>query len=149
LSRKIALVPLAERPKPEAVSGEAPVSESLLRFPRAVQQPVRAGEVDSTVPASSSLDLPPGAVPPALWELDIAEVAGHNLEARGRQEVNRMLGEGWRLLHVYTLRYREGEIWRERPMAILGRLRGQNQGAVENESAASQGGNHENPARCG
>ena len=58
-----------------------------------------------------------------LWQLDIAEVTGHNLEARGREEVNRLLGSGWRLLHVYTLKFQEGGVWRERPMAILGRLR--------------------------
>ena len=58
-----------------------------------------------------------------LWQLDIAEVTGHNLEARGRNEVNRLLALGWRLLHIYTLKYQEGGVWRERPMAILGRLR--------------------------
>jgi len=58
-----------------------------------------------------------------LWHLDIVEVTGHNLEARGRQEVNRLLSAGWRLLHIYTLKYREDGVWRERPMAILGRLR--------------------------
>jgi hypothetical protein len=42
---------------------------------------------------------------------------------RGREEVNRLLGEGWRLLHIYTLTYEEDGVWRERPMAILGRLR--------------------------
>jgi FtsZ-binding cell division protein ZapB len=58
-----------------------------------------------------------------LWQLDIAEVTGHNLEARGRDEVNRLLGSGWRLLLIYTLKFQEGGVWRERPMAILGRLR--------------------------
>jgi hypothetical protein len=58
-----------------------------------------------------------------LWQLNIAEVTGHNLEARGREEVNRLLQEGWRLLHIYTLKYEEDGVWRERPMAILGRLR--------------------------
>ena len=58
-----------------------------------------------------------------LWQLDIAELTGHNLEARGREEVNRLLASGWRLLHIYTLKYEEGGVWRERPMAILGRLR--------------------------
>jgi hypothetical protein len=58
-----------------------------------------------------------------LWQLDIAEVTGLNLEARGRNEVNRLLALGWRLLHIYTLKYQEGGVWRERPMAILGRLR--------------------------
>jgi hypothetical protein len=58
-----------------------------------------------------------------LWQLDIAEVTGHNLETRGRDEVNRLLTSGWRLLHIYTLKYQEGGVWRQRPMAILGRLR--------------------------
>ena len=63
-----------------------------------------------------------------LWELGINELAGRNLEASGRNEVNDMLQNGWVLLHIYTLRYPEREgargpryIWRERPMAILGR----------------------------
>jgi len=59
-----------------------------------------------------------------LWQLDIVEVTGHNLEARGREEVNRLLGAGWRLLYIYTLKYEEDGVWRERPMGILGRLRG-------------------------
>ena len=58
-----------------------------------------------------------------LWQLDVAELTGHNLEARGRKEVNRLLAAGWRLLHIYTLKYQEDGVWRERPMAILGRLR--------------------------
>lgn len=58
-----------------------------------------------------------------LWQLDIVELTGHNLEARGREEVNRLLEAGWRLLHIYTLKYREDDVWRERPMAILGRSR--------------------------
>jgi hypothetical protein len=62
-----------------------------------------------------------------LWQLDIVELIGHNLEARGRDEVNRFLQTGWRLLHIYTLKYREDGVWRERPMAILGRLRDEGQ----------------------
>jgi hypothetical protein len=58
-----------------------------------------------------------------LWQLDIAELTGHNLEAKGREEVNRLLAAGWRLIHVYTLKYEEDGVWRERPMGILGRLR--------------------------
>lgn len=58
-----------------------------------------------------------------LWQLDIVELTGHNLETRGREEVNRLLDEGWRLLHIYTLKYHEDGVWRERPMAILGRSR--------------------------
>ena len=62
-----------------------------------------------------------GTIP--LWQLDITELAGHNIEARGREEVNRLLAEGWILLHIYTLKYEENGVWRERPMAILGRPR--------------------------
>lgn len=58
-----------------------------------------------------------------LWQLEIAELAGHNIEARGREEVNRLLSAGWLLLHIYTLKYEENGVWRERPMAILGRPR--------------------------
>lgn len=58
-----------------------------------------------------------------LWQLEIEEVTGHNLEARGREEVNRLLKSGWKLLHVYTLKYEEDGVWRERPMAILGKPR--------------------------
>ena len=58
-----------------------------------------------------------------LWQLNIAELTGHNLESKGREEVNRLLRAGWRLLHIYTLKYEEDGVWRERPMAILGRLR--------------------------
>lgn len=58
-----------------------------------------------------------------LAALDIGEVTGHNLEVRGREEVNRLLAQGWQLLHIYTLKYQEDGVWRERPMAILGRKR--------------------------
>jgi len=63
------------------------------------------------------------AQPTSLWQLDIEELAGHNIEARGREEVNRLLSEDWILLHIYTLKYEENGVWRERPMAILGRPR--------------------------
>ena len=61
--------------------------------------------------------------PRPLWQLGIVELTGHNLEARGREEVNRLLHEGWHLLHIYTLKYRDNGVWCERPMAILGRSR--------------------------
>jgi hypothetical protein len=61
-----------------------------------------------------------------LWDLNIAELTGHNIETQGREEVNKLLGEGWVLLHLYTLKYPENDIWRERPMAILGRPEGGN-----------------------
>jgi hypothetical protein len=56
-----------------------------------------------------------------LWDLGITELAGHNIETHGREEVNRMLQEGWILLHIYTLHYQDDGIWRERPMAVLGK----------------------------
>lgn len=56
----------------------------------------------------------------ALWSLDIGELTGRNLEQSGRDDVNRMLSDGWILLHIYTLIYREDGVWRERPMAVLG-----------------------------
>ncbi|HYK08065.1 MAG TPA: hypothetical protein VEW42_01040 [Candidatus Eisenbacteria bacterium] len=58
-----------------------------------------------------------------LWNLPIAEITGIMIEVRGRTKVNKLLKNGWILLHVYTLNYREDGIWRERPMAILGRLK--------------------------
>ncbi len=62
---------------------------------------------------------------PQLWNLNIEEVVGHNLESSGREEVNKLLKEGWILLYIYTLLYKdeseEGVVWRQRPMAILGR----------------------------
>ncbi len=59
--------------------------------------------------------------PGYLWDLDIDAVTGHNLEIAGREEVNKLLKEGWVLLHIYTLKYKEDDTWRERPMAILGK----------------------------
>ncbi len=56
-----------------------------------------------------------------LWQLGITELTGHNLEKAGRKIVNKLLKEGWIVLHIYTLRYHEDDIWRERPMAILGK----------------------------
>ena len=58
-----------------------------------------------------------------LWDLDIGEITGENLEAKNRDQVNMLLQEGWILLHVYTLYYREDGIWRQRPMGILGKPR--------------------------
>lgn len=68
-------------------------------------------------------DLAKAVVGLPLWQLDIVELIGHNIESRGREDVNRLLEQGWRLLHIYTLRYQEDGVWRERPMAILGRPR--------------------------
>lgn len=57
----------------------------------------------------------------SLWDLGITELTGHNIETVGREEVNHLLESGWVLLHIYTLKYREDDIWRERPMAVLGK----------------------------
>lgn len=73
-------------------------------------------------------DLATAIVGLPLWQLDIVELIGHNIESRGRDEVNQLLQQGWRLLHIYTLRYQEDGVWRERPMAILGRLRSKGEG---------------------
>jgi hypothetical protein len=74
-------------------------------------------------PAAMCAESPVSVDGRPLWVSDFAEVTGHNLEARGRKVVNRLLEVGWRLLHIHTLRYEERGVWRERPMAILGRLR--------------------------
>ena len=58
-----------------------------------------------------------------LWDLNIGELDGHNIETEGRKEVNEKLQNGWILLHIYTLKYKEDGAWRERPMAILGKPR--------------------------
>ena len=55
-----------------------------------------------------------------LWDLGIVELAGHNIETKGREEVNEKLKNGWILLHIYTLTYQEDGTWRDRPMVILG-----------------------------
>lgn len=75
------------------------------------------GNLDLMLSATASVTNP-------LWTLDIAEITGHNIEARGRTEVNRLLEAGWILLHVYILKYQEDGVWRDRPMAILGRPNG-------------------------
>jgi len=73
---------------------------------------------------SAGIDIPVSMMESLpLWQLDVVELTGHNLEARGREEVNRLLHSGWHLLHIYTLKYEENGVWRERPMAILGKLR--------------------------
>jgi len=59
-----------------------------------------------------------------LWDLGITELTSKNLESAGREEVNKLLKEGWILLHIYTLKYKEEDAWRERPMAVLGLPRG-------------------------
>ena len=69
---------------------------------------------------ATNLAIVPGT---ELWKLDIIELTGHNVEAQGREEVNALLKKGWVVLHLYTLRYQDDNIWRERPMTILGRPR--------------------------
>jgi hypothetical protein len=75
------------------------------------------------VKAKENIQLPPSSFRP-LWELDITELTGHNIETAGREEVNKLLADGWILLHIYTLKYPEHGVWRERPMAILGKPKG-------------------------
>lgn len=56
-----------------------------------------------------------------LWELEVVELEGKSLEKRGRDDANVMLSEGWILLYIYTLRFKDDEnVWRERPMGIFG-----------------------------
>jgi hypothetical protein len=80
---------------------------------------------DKRGPVQTSAEKIPASVVECLplWQLNIEELTGHNLEARGREEVNRLLKSGWRLLYIYTLKYEEDGVWRERPMAILGKPR--------------------------
>jgi hypothetical protein len=66
-------------------------------------------------------ELLPAAGQTALWELGVAEITSHKFESADRDEVNDMLAQGWILLHIYTLKYRDKIVWRERPMVILGR----------------------------
>lgn len=56
-----------------------------------------------------------------LWNLNIRKLEGHNIESKGREEVNALLKKGWVLLHIYTLKYKQNGVWIERPMAILGK----------------------------
>ena len=57
----------------------------------------------------------------SLWDLNIEEITGGNIETKGRNDVNELLDHGWILLHIYTLKHKEDGTYRERPMAILGR----------------------------
>lgn len=56
----------------------------------------------------------------ALWEFEIQQIEGKSLERKGRDEINDMLLDGWIVLSVYTLRFKNDDTWLERPMAILG-----------------------------
>ena len=72
-----------------------------------------------------------------IWQLHITEIAGIMIETSGRTRANRLLKNGWILLHIYTLSYKEDGIWRQRPMAILGRpLRAIAKKISEEEKAA-------------
>lgn len=148
MTRTIAIPLREERPQEPRGESRASGGELPLRFPAKSSQETPAGEDAAPVAAALAAGLAAGPAS-SLWELDITEVAGHNLEARGRDAVNRMLEQGWRLLHIYTLRYREDQVWRERPMAILGRPRARNERPQESLEAAPRGGSHENPAGRG
>jgi hypothetical protein len=97
-----------------------PWSGAVVNLELMAKQDLRASQ-------SEAADLQAAVVGLPLWQLDIVELTGHNIEARGREEVNQLLRQGWRLLHIYTLKYAEDGVWRERPMAILGRLRNANE----------------------
>jgi len=62
-----------------------------------------------------------------LGQLDIMELTEHSIESEGREEVNQLLQSGWILLHICTQKYLENDVWRERPMAILGYPRSKTQ----------------------
>jgi len=94
---------------------------------------LQQGEIDAGGLKAALVGLP-------LWQLDIVELIGHNIESRGREDVNRLLEQGWRLLHIYTLRYHEEGVWRERPMAILGRPRTKDEGQKSPGAVAGGGG---------
>jgi hypothetical protein len=64
---------------------------------------IREGAMDKrkTYHGIADDDLPIGVLERLpLWQLDIVELTGHNLEARGREEVNLLLEAGWRSLHI-------------------------------------------------
>lgn len=69
----------------------------------------------------ANLESIPAKADVPLWDLDVTELSGRTIETSGRNDVNHVLTSGWVLLHIYTLKYRDGSTWRERPMAILGK----------------------------
>jgi len=149
VSRKIAVLQPVASPWRAADLKENQFPEPPRSSPALVSLEKQSSEPLLPMPGSLPADLPTALPAVPLWELDISEVTGHNLEARGRETVNRMLGEGWRLLHIYTLRYREDGVWRERPMAILGRLPSRSEVAEMAQEDEGKGGQHENPAGRG
>jgi len=149
MGRKIPGIQPTEIQKARAAFGEESTPASVLRFPvPAPVQAVRKG-VDPSAKQMEFADWREIVPENGVWSLDIGEVTGHNLEARGREEVNHLLGEGWLLLHIYTLRYKEDEAWRERPMAILGKPRKQTASRAANGECAAIGGSNEDLAGSG
>lgn len=45
-----------------------------------------------------------------LWTLNIKKLEGHNIESKGREDVNKLLKKGWVLLHIYTLKYKQNGV---------------------------------------
>lgn len=123
-----------EQPKAQHVSDSPFLPEAINPEPESNELATRAG-------------LSAGA-PRSLWQLGIIELTGHNLEARGREEVNRLLHEGWHLLHIYTLRYRDSGVWCERPMAILGRERARDEKDMGSEAGPAAGKVSENSSNA-
>jgi hypothetical protein len=105
-------------PGPEERESAPAERRSLEDYVKKIRPEKEATRVSPEVSMSVIEKLP-------LWQLDIGELTGHNLESRGREDVNALLQTGWLLLHIYTLKYQEDGVWRERPMAILGKLRSQ------------------------
>lgn len=104
---------------------ETPIRGTEIRKRRNSAKSEGVKVADLAVHAREASDVAPLRIveEASLWQQDIGELTGRNLEARGREQVNRLLQEGWRLLHIYTLRYQEAGVWRERPKAILGKAR--------------------------
>jgi len=149
MGRKLAGMQPIEMQKAPAAPGEVSAHSPVLRFP--ISASVQAARLGAD-PSAKQMELADwrGIVPAnGVWSLDIGEVTGHNLEARGRDEVNRLLEEGWLLLHVYTLRYKEDEVWRERPMAILGKPRKPSARTSASGESAAIGGSNEDLAGSG
>jgi hypothetical protein len=99
--------------------------KAARKAPRTAQKDaIDTSAMDSTAEVMS----PDDAAPVPLWDLNLEEIEGKVIESSGRAAVNKMLKKGWVVLHIYTLKYREGSTWRERPMAILGKPRKQQMG---------------------
>ena len=135
MTSPISAIRQAGKPTLLSVGQEPPTAQSALDS-SFLPEPLNPNR-ETNEPASRA-GLSAGA-PRPLWQLGIVELTGHNLEARGREEVNRLLLEGWHLLHIYTLKYRDDGVWCERPMAILGRSRARDEKDRRTEAGPAAG----------